>query len=385
MCYDKYQRLPAYEKKIYSKILKKLLSLYPKGLKGHAGRRLKKLAGLVCGMIRKKKSSMRALGSGLPQYITAHSREKASKLFLDNAWNDYETHYMPYMEAFLTDFIEQAGTQGVVYLVIDGSQMGNKHVALMVSLLYKGRGIPICWVVKKGGKGHFTSQMHLDLIQSVEQYYAKQLAQQPVVLLGDGEFDSDKLQSFCQGKFWKYAFRTACDTVLYENQDRFQAKNLAVPEGLDYLFIPDVEFTRKRFKNVNFLLWHSPKHDDPIPIVSNFDNPLDIIEAYGRRYSVECLFKDLKSNSFNLHKTRLKSAFAISNLIMVAAFAFTLLIKLGTKYEKHPLRKYIHRIRSDRKEFSIYFFALELIDHFLDEDIDFDFSFQFSNFSMNSS
>ena len=56
-------------------------------------------------------------------------------------------------------------------MVIDGSQMGNAHVALMVSMVYKNRSIPINWLVKKGGKGHFTTQMHIDLIQQVYQQF----------------------------------------------------------------------------------------------------------------------------------------------------------------------------------------------------------------------
>ena len=60
---------------------------------------------------------------------------------------------------------------------------------------------------------------------------------------------------------------------------------------------------------------------------------------------------------------------------------FTLLIKLATKYENHEIRKFLHRIRPDRTVCSIFFFALELITYFLDEDIVFDF--HFSNYSMN--
>jgi len=370
------------KKRLYRKILLKLLSLYPKGLKGHALKRTKKLAGLICGMLRKKKCTMSAVGSGLPQQITAHSKEKACKTFLDNAWNDYQTHYLPYIKHFLPLFIENANTQQTIYFVIDGSQMGNYHVALMVSLVYKNRSIPICWVVRKGAKGHFTNEMHLDLIEQVYEYFKLQLPiNQSVVLLGDGEFDSIGLQNFCRTVGWDYVFRTACNTLMYEQQESFQAKNLAIAPNTDHLFIPNVAFTKEQFKNVNFLYWHDAKYDDPIPLVSNLTEALDIIAAYDKRYAIECLFKDIKSTSFNIHKTRLTSAVAISNLIMVAAFAFTLLIKLATNYEYHEIRKYLHRLRPDRIVCSIFFYALELIDYFLEEDIEFDF--YFSNFSKN--
>ena len=128
------------------------------------------------------------------------------------------------------------------------------------------------------------------------------------------------------------------------------------------------------------LTWESyfcrlPKYDQPISLVSNLSEPIDIMNAYDKRYAIECLFKDLKTTSFNLHKTRLTDAFAISNLIMVAAFAFTLLIKLATKYEKSEIRKRLHRIRPDRIVCSVFFFALELISFLLEEDLQFNFDF----------
>ena len=299
-----------------------MLSLYPKPPKGHFLRRIKKLAGLICGMIYKKSCAMSAVGSGLPQQITAYGKEKACKEFLDNAWNDYQTHYLPYIQQFLPLFIEQADTESTIYFIIDGSQMGNKHVALMVSMVYKNRSIPVNWIVRKGAKGHFTDEMHLSLIQQVYEQLGMILPKdKPVILLGDGEFDSIKLQGFCRYVGWDYVFRTACNTVMYENNERFQPKNIAVSDQENNLFIPNIDFTNERFKNVNFLYWHDPKYDEPIPLISSLSEAQDIMMAYQKRYAIECLFKDLKSTSFGLHKTRLTSALAISNLIMVAAFA----------------------------------------------------------------
>ena len=372
------------KKRLYRKILTKLMSLLPDKPKRSQIRRTRKLAALICGMMRKKKSTMKALGSGIPQFITAHSQTKASKAFLDNAWNDYEVHYLPYMRAFLPQFMEHTQTWSKLFLVIDGSQMGNQHIALMISLVYKNRSIPLCWVVKKGGKGHFTTEMHVELLTQLQQQLGDLFPiDKQVIVLGDGEFGSTDLQSTCLSFDWDYVFRIAKDTVLYEAGDRFQPKHLQLSEQQHYLFIEDVEFTTKRSKRVNFLYWHDPKHEEPIALVSNLDEAIDIAEAYDRRYAIECLFKDLKSTSFNIHKTRLKSAEVICNLIMVAAFAFTLLIKLATKYENHDIRRYVHRLRPDRIVCSIYFFALDLLDVLLDEEIDFDFSFQFSKFSMN--
>ena len=224
--------------------------------------------------------------------------------------------------------------------------MGNQHVALMISLVYKNRSIPLCWVVKKGGKGHFTTEMHVTLLKQLQEQLGVLFpTDKQVIVLGDGEFGSIDLQSTCLSFGWDYVFRIAKNTILHEMESRFQPQQLQLPQDQHYLYFEDVEFTQERFEHVNFLYWHDPKHEEPIALVSSLEEAIDIAEAYDRRYAIECLFKDLKSTSFNIHKTRLKSADAISNLIMVAAFAFTLLIKIATKYEKHKIRKYIHRIR----------------------------------------
>ena len=227
--------------------------------------------------------------------------------------------------------------------------------------------------------GHFESALHVELIEAVSKLLLPLLPQNiPVTVLGDGEFDSIELQEFCQSIHWDYVFRTANNTILYEDGERFQAKNLKVDKTHNSLFISNVEFTKKRFKYVNFILWHNKECEQPLPLISSLWCPLEIMDAYRMRYGIEALFKDLKSTSFNLHKTRLTKAYDISNLIMVAALAFNFLVILAEKFKDNPIRKYIQRIRKQTKEFSFYTFALQLLIHLIDEGLEFSFSTKFS-------
>lgn len=366
------------KKYLYRKIAKKLLRFFKKilgkNLKGHEILRIRSLSGFITGMLRTKCSHLSAIGKGLLQMIKGYSREKAARKFVYNDHINYKKYYLPYIKNFIKFILPMLKTRSGIYLVIDGSQMGKHHAALMVSIVFGKRSIPLYWFVKKGSKGHFSTKNHVDLIKVVHQHFHDLFGEDTAItLLGDGEFDSPSLQEFCKDKNWDYVFRTACNTILYENNEKFQPKNLIVKDGQDHLFISNVEFTAQRLKGINFLLWHDKKYDEPLPLVSNLDEAGDIIKAYDKRYSIECLFKDLKSTSFNLHKTRLRDADAISNLIMIAAFAFTLVLKLGVMYNQSVIRSYMHRIRPDRIVNSFYTFALILLDFFLEEGIDFDF------------
>lgn len=379
MKYDQQKMYLLMKKNLFGKIFKKLLSYYGKNLQGHAYSRVKKLAGFICGMLRKKKPHMADIGSGLVQPITAYSKEKEAKKFLDNKWTDYQTHYLPYISELLKELVESLPEGAEVQLVIDGSKMGKDHMALMVSLVFKGRGIPLLWLVEKKPKGHFSTAAHLDLVQATQDFLNPLIpSRHPVILLGDGEFDSAELQLCCRLNGWNYVFRTASDAVMYEEGIRFQPKELCLQAGQEILFIPNVEFSESKLKCVQFVYWHKPVYEEPIFLVSNMDEPIDIVQAYARRFSIECLFRDLKSSTFNIHKTRLKKAHAISNLIMVAAFAFSLLLKLALKHQHSPFRSFVHRLRAGKTVNSLISYGMDLLDYFLEEGIRFCFSFQFS-------
>ena len=347
---------------------------------GNSIRRINTLSGLVSGMIRKGKSHLPDIGSGLRKNIDANSKTIAAKRFIGNKWTDYESHYQPYLLSFLRGILAYTYLANGIILVIDGSQTGKDNATLMVSLVWQNRGIPICWLTKKGSKGHFKSSDHEEVValamKILKPLLPKKLA---VTLLGDGEFDGIGLQELSLSNGWNYVLRTANNTVFYDGDERFRARTVSPDSSTDCILIPSLDFTDKRFANVNFVCWHDhKKHEDPIFLVSNLDCPREIIEFYNQRYSIECLFKDMKSTSFNIHKTRLKKPEEVFNLIIIAATAFLMLTIIAIKYDEPKWRKKVQRVRKDRKVLSFFTFAFRLIHFFIDNDVGFNFSFQFS-------
>lgn len=372
-------------KNIFREVSNSLRSLYGCQVEGHALGRINTLTGMITGMINKGESSLNALGSGLPQDIDASSRETHAKRFLENEHTDYKVHFLPYLRPLLRGILASFDPKEGIYLAIDGSTMGNKHIALMVSLIVNKRAIPICWFVKEGKKGHFDEQAHLDVVQQAAHILTpilKKRPKMPVTLVGDGEFDGVELQKLCQKTLnWHYVFRIACDSILYENGDRFQPKQLMEDPNEPFFFIPDVLFSEQKLENVAFLRYHEKlKYDDPLFLISNLDDPFDMAFAYDKRFAIETMFKDFKSRGFNLHKSRLKKTRAIFNLILVASLAFCFLMNFGFHHKNGKYHKKIQR--TDKNTFSIFSFAQKLLQYFIERDIFFQLSL---NFSMNCS
>lgn len=57
--------------------------------------------------------------------------------------------FLPFARALLMGLAHTTLT-----LIVDGSTIGRGCVVLMASVVYRGRAIPIAWLVVRGKKGH---------------------------------------------------------------------------------------------------------------------------------------------------------------------------------------------------------------------------------------
>ncbi|WP_375558653.1 hypothetical protein ACE193_12945 [Bernardetia sp. OM2101] len=89
-------------------------------------------------------------------------------------------------------------------------------------------------------------------------------------MIGDEEFDSCELQEFIKNKEWNYVLRTAKDTYLEDSKgDGYKIGELIPFGNMEYLWLENCAFTKKKYSSVSCLVWHSPKHKDLIYLVSN--------------------------------------------------------------------------------------------------------------------
>ena len=263
------------KRRLYRKVLKNLRKFFGKRLKGHKKRRLKKPAAFICGPMRTKRPDMRSVGSGLPQMVRSCSKEKGAKKPPGNKWVDQEGYYRPYIAEAVEKIVALFPKNAGIALVVDGSKMGKGHMALMASLFFHGRGLPWHGRWEKSPKGILRQKRMWGCSKRRTGLWPPlPPPSKPVPVLGGGEFDSTELQGACPSFHWGYVFRTACDTALCENGNRFQPRGLRPDGPQKFLPAPDVESTEKKMGHVHFVLWHDPKYDGPIPLASNLEGPL---------------------------------------------------------------------------------------------------------------
>lgn len=247
----------------------------------------------------------------------------------------------------LRPLLHRLTRQGQLVLAIDGTAIGNHCTALMISVAWKKRALPLCWLVRQCGKGHLPTEAHLDILQQLAKLLPPDCA---IVLLGDGEFDSIEIQDFCSQAKWQYVLRTAKTTRIQTgNGDTFAIGEVDVVAQTSSIFIEDVYFTAKKYGLVNCLATYNTTKKEAMYWVTNIEYAPDAIAYYHQRFGIETLFGDIKSRGFHIHKTRIADPERINKLLLMVCMAFLLVFTLGT-FQKE-LEQYIPKIiQKDRRQ-----------------------------------
>jgi len=358
-------------RRVYRRIKEGLMQLYPKQLTGNQARHLNTLTGMMTGIVQGKRCQFEIMASKAPDQSKASSRVKRFSRYTQNEGVDWETYYLPFIEELLPGLM----AKGSLVLVMDGSEVGRNCLALVVSVLYKGRALPLAWTVVTGNKGHFSEAAHLELWRKVEQVIP---AEADVIFLGDGEFDGIDLQAAIAAAGWHYVCRTAKNRWLCEAHTWFQLLELGLQPG-DYLTLPEVDFTRQAYGPVLVIAWWHPDEKDPLYLVSNFELGAEAIYWYRKRFHIETFFSDQKSRGFHLDKSHIADPQRLARLMIAACLAYIWIIYLGFVANRDGWTPIIHR--PDRCDLGLFQLGFRLLDHFLNNDLPIPFSLSIPAFS----
>lgn len=349
----------------YQVVKQALKQFYPNEPSGNLARHLNTMAWMVSGIVGSKRTSYSEIAKKAPNGTKPTSRAKRFSRWVNNERVDFETYFAPYAVGLLLSLLDSP-----LVLVIDGSEVGRGCLALLVSVVFKGRALPLGWIVVQGKKGHFPEEAHVNLVEQVAELVPKEAE---VIFLGDGEFDGIILQETVANKNWKYVCRTAKNTVLTAAEEEFSFQDLGIEPG-NIISIPEVAFTREQYGSVQVIAWWAKGNKKPIFLVTNMELAEEACFWYKKRFRIETFFSDQKSRGFHLHKSHLDQPERLATLMIAACLAYIWMVYLGNFAKCTGWDKVIHR--TDRCDLSLFQLGLSLLEHFLNEGISIPVAFQ---------
>lgn len=314
------------------------------------------LAYLITGIIGSKAVQLGQVASKVVYPGKETSLVERFRRFLQNKNIVVKLEFNPFVELILAGL-----SQTRLVFAIDSTKVGGGCICLMVSVVYKSRALPVCWVVFKGRKGHSSVEIQLALMQTLQ---ALLPADREIIILGDGEFDGSELVAwFEQQPSWHYVCRTADNILICHQGDWVALADLDLSAGEETL-LTDIVFTQAgQVSPLNILVVWNKKEQEHWFFVTNFSDPKEAKKWYRRRVSIETLFSDVKGRGFHLDKTRLWQPERVNRLIFAVAIAYIFTVFLGVELiMRGPFEKLF---RTDRFYHSLFQFGLSHLNHLL--------------------
>jgi hypothetical protein len=342
----------------YRAIREALIQAYPGEPHGHVAQHLTTLAALISGIVGSKSTRLSHIATHVPDGTKPESRVKRFTRWMSNNKITEDMYFVPYAEVLLAHLALQT-----LVLVMDGSVVGRGGIALMMHVVYKGRALPLAWLVRHGKKGHFPEELHIALVEQVQDLMPLGAS---VVLLGDGEFDGTGLQQTVHEANWAYVCRTGCHLTASWDGNTFRLDTIgACIKPGTLVDLPEVFMTRAAYGPIRLLCCWAKGYQEPLYLVTNMPSADEACRLYAKRFRIETFFSDQKSRGFHLHKSHIADPERLSHLLIAACLAYIWIVYLGVVCLEDGWNTVIHRTK--RCDLSLFQLGLRLLEHLLNE------------------
>lgn len=335
----------------YRAIKQGIMQFYQPRPTGHREKHLNTLVAMICGLTGGKHAHLPTIADHAPSNrATQESLVKRFRRFLQHDAQTVDGWFLPVAKELLKTLATKP-----LQVVMDGSVVGRGCLALMLSVVYQGRALPLCWVVVSAPKGQFPQDTHRALLAQLQQIMPKDAT---VIFLGDGEFDGTELQADLRRTNWQYVCRTASNILVSACGVRFHVADLGPPRG-ELLAVSPAWMTAEQYGPVSILAIWEEQYQQPLYLVTNMSDLDQAVEQYKKRAHIETFFSDQKSRGFNIHKSHLSDPARLCRLLIASCLAYLWIVYLGVCATQQDWMQQLHR--QDRCDLSLFRLGLRLL------------------------
>jgi hypothetical protein len=279
----------------------------------------------LVGLLLEKTISLTALALVIVSPAKAQSRVRRLRRFLANGHVSVRAYYDGLIRQALAAWGDQR-----LYLVLDATTLAGRLVILRVSLVYRGRAVPVAWQVYERKSVSLPFKAYRAILAHVCTLLPEGAE---VVLLGDRGFRTTALMRFCrkQQPTWHFRLRLKANQLVNLADGRVLALGQLGLKGGQVGFLHGVRVGKERYGPIEVAMaWAEKEGAEPWFVASDEFADHETLADYGLRMDVEQEFRDDKSGGFQLEDSQLEDAESVARLLLVMSVACLHLVSLGT-------------------------------------------------------
>lgn len=267
--------------------------------------------------------------------VFAQSHQRRFSRWLHNPRINVQRLYSCLIQAALNQW-----EMSTITLIEDTSMLWDEYCLIRLSLQYRGRAVPIVWRVIR----HGSSSVRFDVYQAMLKRAARLVpAGASVCFLADRGFASTLLMRYLRDELhWHFRIRVKRNSWIYRAGKGWKQLNqyhLALGE---VVLLQRVTLTKTHaLDRLHLALARDPLSRQVWMVVSDEPTTLQTFREYGERFQIEEELLDEKSNGFQLERSEIRSAPALSRLCFVMAVATLLLTVQGQQVVATGKRRWV--------------------------------------------
>lgn len=262
--------------------------------------------------------------------------KRIRRLFKNKLFNGY-TLYDKFIR-FVIKTYKKKHDDKRVHIIFDHMFSHANFTVFMISMRIGTQGIPLWFRCFKGKSDSeaFKEDMMKEGITYISNLFDSSYE---LIFLADRWFCSVSLIDHIQKLGHKYCIRLKGDIIVHYYDEKIKKyiwQNAKDLKNFEYhpTYYPNVYITQKKFKT-NLVISKRHSVDEAWIIITNNDVKR-AIKDYGYRYGgVETIFKNQKSNGFNLEKVVNASLKYFESMYSILCIAVTFMVIIGADYTKN--------------------------------------------------
>lgn len=307
---------------MHKQLYRTLTAKLQRGLRGSNKWQVKNLALLTQALVYSPDCHLSNLALQLPVPGQRENLIQRLRRLLKNSRFRWRVHYLPLVKELLAHWPDRE-----VNLVMDRTDIGQKHSILMLALAFKHRALPLKWqVLPFGGTGE---ERQVGLLRSISPYLPA-VSQKRICFFGDSEFRAVGLQQYCRQKGWNWQVGVKGDSLFQAGDGPWRALNTIPIQPGERVHRHGLSLTRRhRFQPVHLTIDWKHQQDYPHYLVCDRPTNHQTWRQGRKRFWIEPFFRDYKSYGFDLERSGITDAARLHRLLLGMAVASLWLLHLG--------------------------------------------------------
>jgi hypothetical protein len=277
------------------------------------------LAGTV--VLRQVATTQRHVAGGTVQ-AASHERR------LRRTLNDPQVEAVPTYTRVVRRILQRLRPGQEVRLLIDESGQSDVVRVLVIALWYRGRAVPLTWVLWPAHQPHAQSYW-ADCTTLLDQVATILPAGLRITVIGDRAFGCPAFTDLVTARGWHYLVRVQGQTRLRTTDgSETPLRDLLAHPGQRRCLRGHV-FKKQGWRDASVVAYWRRACLGPLLLVSSLPAQWQLVNVYRLRHAIEALFRDWKTSGWQWESSQVRVVAHQEVVVLVLALATVLTLCLG--------------------------------------------------------